>query len=370
MTIKGNWHSKGSATRISAMLSSTDLGRYSIELEDSTVYRGALSDLHVSERLGNVERKVVLENGSIFVSYDNNALDTMFKNEQKVNAFVHYLETHMGWIMVALIVTLFTAFSFFKWGIPWTSQKIAHALPHQTNQLIASSTMEFLDDYMFEKSKLSLIKQEKIREHFKVKLSPLSVEDDTEVEYILHFRSWKMGEHEIPNALALPSGDIILTDKFIELSSTQDEIDSVILHEMGHVIHRHSLEMLIEGTFVTVAVMMISGGDVGTLGDMGIGLGSLLVSSTYARKHESEADLYAFNKMLSAKIDPASFSAIMNKMTDYMNKENNSSKDTNKTVKSESSVLDYFSSHPTTKERVELANHYSQCFKEGLAICK
>ena len=55
-----------------------------------------------------------------------------------------------------------------------------------------------------------------------------------------------MGEVEIPNALAFPSGDIVLTDKFVQLSKNQDEIDSVLLHEMGHVVHRHGLEMLIE----------------------------------------------------------------------------------------------------------------------------
>jgi len=365
MIVKGYWHSQGSAKRILAKLSSTDMGRYSIEVEDASTYRGELSHLVVSERLGNVERKITLENGSLFVSHDNDALDLMFKNQQKANAFIHYLETHLGWIAVALVVTIFTTFSFFKWGVPWTSQKIAHALPHETNKLIASSTMDFLDDYMFDKSEISPARQDEIRKHFQSKLAPMSMVDDSDINYTLSFRSWKMGKKSIPNALALPSGDIILTDKFIELSSTQDEIDSVILHEMGHVVHRHGLEMLIEGTFVTVAVMMISGGDVGTLGDMGIGLGSLLVSSNYSRGHESEADLYAFNKMLLGKIDPVSFSMIMNRMTGYMNEDNSSKGESNN-----SKILDYFSSHPTTKERVELANRYSQCFKQGLTVCK
>jgi len=74
--------------------------------------------------------------------------------------------------------------------------------------------------------------------------------------------------------LALPSGDIVLTDKFIELSENQDEIDAVLLHEMGHVIHRHGLEMVIEGTLVTVAGMLIVG-DSNGLADMGVELGSL-----------------------------------------------------------------------------------------------
>ena len=362
--IQGHFYIEGSAARVSAVFSTNGMGRYAIELENGTVHRGELSHLNVSERLGNVERKVRLEDGSVFATLNNDAIDRLFKGKHKINGFVHYLETHLQWIAVALVITIVTGFSFFKWGVPWASEKIAHALPYETNALIGSGTMDFLDEYIFDESNLSKTQQEKIRLHFKEKLAGLSVSDEDKIEYKLHFRSWSMGEQEIPNALALPSGNIILTDKFVELAENQDEIDSVILHEMGHVVHRHSLEMLIEGTFVTVAVMMMTGDGSG-IGDMGIGLGSALVSSAYSRGHESEADLYAFKKMLKAGIDPKSFSNIMNRMTSYMTEDDNKTKE-----RDEEDVLDYFSSHPSTQKRVDLANRYSECFKQGLTVCK
>jgi hypothetical protein len=362
--IQGHFYTEGSAARVSAVFSTNDMGRYAIELENGTVHRGELSHLKVSERLGNVERKIKLDDGSVFTTLQNDAVDGVFKSKRKVNAFVHYLETNMKWILVAVVIAILTAFSFFKWGVPWASEKIAHALPYETNELIASGTMDFLDDYMFEESNLSKVQQEKIRLHFKKNIAGLSVGDENEIKYKLHFRSWTMGDRKIPNALALPSGDIILTDKFVELSKNQDEIDSVVLHEMGHVVHRHSLEMLIEGTFVTVAVMMMTGDGSG-MGDMGVGLGSALVSSAYSRGHESEADLYAFKKMLKAHIDPKSFSNIMNRMTDYMTEDDNKTKESD-----DEDVLDYFSSHPSTQKRVDLANRYSECFKKGLSVCK
>ena len=364
--IKGYWHPKGSALQLDAQLSINDLGRYALEVEYGTVYRGDVSSLELSERLGNVKRKVTLENGSIFVTDNNDALDVIFQDKQKINGFIHYLETHLGWISVALVVTVISAFSFFKWGIPWTSEKIAHALPYETNRVVSIGSMKFLDKYMFDESNVSKEMQEKISKHFYAKIAPLSLKDEDEIVYKLHFRSWTMGDEKIPNALALPSGDIIVTDKFIELSKNQDEIDSVLLHEMGHVVHRHGLEMMIEGTFITVAVMMISG-DTSGVGDMGVGLGSALVSSSYSRKHESQADLYSFKKMLLVGIDPKSFSTIMNRMTEYMSK----FEDNNKSIKqSDDTILDYFASHPSTKERVELANRYSECFKQGLTVCK
>ena len=364
MLAHGHWYDKGSAARVSAVFSINDLGRYAIELENATVHRGDLSHLKVSERLGNVERKITLEDGSIFTTLDNDAIDSLFKGKQKINAFVYYLESNMKWIFVAFVISIMTAFSFFKWGVPWVSEKIAHALPYETNELIASGTMDFLDRFMFNESNLSQEKRDEIRLHFKTKIAGLSIEDENKIEYTIHFRSWRMGEQEIPNALALPSGDIVLTDKFVELALNQDEIDSVLLHEMGHVVHRHSLEMLIEGTFITVAVMMMTGDGSG-MGDMGVGLGSALVSSAYSRGHESEADLYAFNKMLKAGIDPKSFSNIMNRMTAYMSEDDNQTEE----VKEED-FLDYFASHPSTEERVELSNRYAECFKQGLTLCK
>lgn len=362
--IQGYFYTKGSAARVSAVFSTNNMGRYAIEFEDGRVHRGELSHLSVSERLGNVERKIKLDDDSVFTTFDNDAIDSLFKSKQKINAFVHYLETNMQWIAVAVVIAVFTGFSFFKWGVPWASEKIAYALPYETNTIIASGTMKFLDKYMFEESNLSQTQQEKIRMHFKENLAGLSIEDENEISYTLHFRSWTMSDTKIPNALALPSGDIILTDKFVELSKNQDEIDAVVLHEMGHVVHRHGLEMLIEGTFVTVAVMMMTGDGSG-MGDMGVGLGSALVNSAYSRKHEAEADLYAFKKMLQAHIDPKSFSNIMNRMTSYMAEDNNKTKEDN-----DEKVLDYFSSHPSTRKRIDLANRYSECFKQGLTVCK
>jgi Zn-dependent protease with chaperone function len=251
--IQGKWYALGSAASLDATFAATSETTYVIKIENGARYEGKLSALNVGNRLGNTERKITLEDGSIFATKENDFIDNTFKKYLFSNGFIHTLESKMRWVFVALLVTVFTTFGFFKWGVPWSSAKIAHALPHATNELIATHTLEFLDEYIFEKSKISQAKMEEIRQHFK------SLSEDKEINYRLHFRLWSDGNLSIPNALALPSGDIILTDKFVELSKNQDEIDSVILHEMGHVVHRHTLKMVIESTFITVATMMIVG---------------------------------------------------------------------------------------------------------------
>ena len=359
--INGYWHPEGSAARFSATFEVNEFQQYAINLEGENAFRGDASTLNISERIGNIERKITLEDGSMFTTLENDKVDELFKDRQKVNSYVHYMETHYRAIVLAVVIAFVSAFSFFKWGIPWTSERIAHALPYETNKLIASGSMKFLDKTTFDKSELSQEKQDEISKHFYEKIAVLSVADEKKIVYKLHFRSWEMHGEEIPNALALPSGDIILTDKFVELAKNQDEIDSVILHEMGHVVHRHGLEMMIEGTFVTVAVMMISG-DASGMNDFGIGLGSALLSSAYSRGHESEADLYSFEKMLQAHIDPKSFSNIMARMTSYVSE--------NRSEENNDTILDYFASHPSTQKRIDLANHYSECYQKGLTVCK
>ncbi len=362
--IQGRWYEKGSATSYKAIFQDIDNIYYKIELDNGRNLKGLIEALSVGNRLGNVERKIILEDGSLFATKENDKVDELLKNKLKINHFIHTLETHIRWVVVALVVTVLFSFSFFKWGIPYASKQIAHALPHKTNQLIASNTLDYLDKYIFNKSTLSIQEMNKIRVHFKTNLVPLSIEDKS-ITYTLHFRDWS----DVPNALALPSGDIILTDKFVELCKSQEEMDAVLLHEMGHIVHRHSLEMVIQSTFVSVAVMLIVG-DSNGLADMGVGLGSLMVSSAYSRGHETEADLYAFEHMLTANMNPKAFSRIMNRMTEYIQSDKSITKHKPETKNSEDSILDYLSSHPSTKKRVEIANMFAECYRKGLKSCK
>ena len=55
----------------------------------------------------------------------------------------------------------------------------------------------------------------------------------------------------------------------------------------------------------------------------------------------------------------------MNRLTAYMSDEYQDNKQ-----KKDDDVMDYFASHPSTQKRVDLANRYSECFKQGLKVCK
>lgn len=387
MLIDGKWFVKGSAAHIKAALL-IDGDYYQLQTSDGISKQGDVTDVSVSDRLGNVERKLIFEDGSVFATADNDAIDEHFKSVLKANRFIHAIESNLSFVAFALVLTIAVSFSFFKWGLPAASSVIADALPQKTNMIIGSHTLDFLDKAIFDDTKLSEQRQTEIRQHFHAKLTPIE-QDNEELTFVLHFRAWGDDDQGIPNALALPSGDVILTDKFIELSQNQNEIDAVLLHEMAHIVERHSLKMLVQATLVTTVIMMTTG-DLSGVADLGVGLGSLMLSSNYSRNHESEADQYAFDKMLELGIDPISFANIMRRITDYSESlsqaeeidEEATSNDPELAEgekvdfvppaeeKSESSVLDYFSSHPNTENRAQQAERYSECFQQGLKVCE
>jgi Zn-dependent protease with chaperone function len=376
--IDGKWHDKDSAAHTRAVLR-VDLGGYSLSIDSQDIKHGSLQDIAVSDRLGNIERKLTLGDGSVFSTFDNDAVDAIFKQGLNANSLIHILESNVAWVLVALVLTIGTTFSFFKWGVPWAGTTAAHALPQKTNDLIGGHTLEFLDDFLFEPSELEEFQQTRIRDHFFTSIVPLEHADDR-ADYTLHFRAWGEGNNGIPNALALPSGDIILTDKFVELSQSQDEIDSVLLHEMGHVEHRHSLETIIQSTLMTTVVVMLTG-ELSGIADIGVGVGSLLLSTAYSRDNESEADQYAFESMLRAGIDPNSFAKIMERMSNFSELDDASSSGgeaieigtaSEKEVSADpeqTSFLDYLSTHPSTEKRIEQAKRYAHCYQKGFMVC-
>lgn len=351
--IRGTWFPAQTSACFDAEL---ELRDKEFELQVESVIRdcGSSSELNVSDRVGNIPRRIMLPDGSLFESNDNDSIDSwLSKSAQRRSArsILYTIESKWHWIMMALFTTLFITFSAIQWGLPWASKEIAHALPESSNRMLASGTLALLDKSFFQPTLLSENRQQEIRKHFQTTLVPLQ---DGELEFKLNFRRMP---GNMANAFALPSGEIVLTDRLIELAVNQEELDSVLLHEMGHVEHRHTLRQVIQSSIISVIVVTFTG-DVANLDMLSTGVASLFIDSHYSRSFETEADKYAFEHMLKAGMDPMHFGRIMKKM-DEDGQVNHSA------VNGEegSLFLEYLSSHPQTEERVIQANYYSQQFK-------
>jgi len=114
------------------------------------------------------------------------------------------------------------------------------------------------------------------------------------------------------NAFVLPNGRVGFFRGLLELAGSDDEVASVLGHEIGHVIARHPAERMSQevavGAGVSIAQMLIAN-DAGEWTDeIGAALGAgaaLGVILPYSRKHELEADRVGVALMRKAGMDPA-----------------------------------------------------------------
>jgi len=353
--------------------------------EIDQVQTGDLKEINISPRLGDIERKILIGEDTVFGTADNDLVDKLLR-ANNVSNWVHILESNLIVVSMALLVSISLLFSFFKWGVPWVSHEIAHSLPQSIAEDVGKNSLAFLDMHTFSETKLSQQRQDHILKHFKGTLLA-NTQSISSVNYTLNFRAWNQANRSIENALALPSGDIILSDAFIQLSQNQDEIDSVILHEIGHIEKRHTLKMLVQETiFSSLFTYVIN--DSSLTADLGVTLASELINSSHSRINESEADEYAFHRMLNEGIDPAAFNSILSRISN--NSENNQDQKPSVTTRleapteissqtdgdgpsateSEKGWLDYLSSHPNPEQRTQRGELYASCFKLGLKSCE
>lgn len=346
--IEGFLYRPGTAQRDRATLQ-LDQTSYAVIIDGITVSSGEPSALKFSSRLGNIPRRAELPDGSTFESGDNAGIDQALQKLHHPDArssVLHRLESKWRWVIVGLLVTSAFLFSVIHWGIPAASRTIANSLPIEFNEKLAGGTLATLDELVLAPSALPKAKQQEFTERFHKLLAQI---EHSPYRYQLHFRQM----HDTPNAFALPNGDIVTTDALITMASQPEEVEAVLLHEIGHVEHRHSLRQVIGSSMIAIGSAYMTAGS--TVGDeLFVGLPVFLLQQSYSREFESEADDFAFQRMLNAGIDPINFATLMEKMT--------GAADNDEAGRPIGSRLTYISSHPLSAERIARARAYSAQF--------
>ncbi len=123
-------------------------------------------------------------------------------------------------------------------------------------------------------------------------------------------------EDKTLNAFALPGNKIGVHTGMLELVNTPDQLASVIGHEIGHVLAKHSNERLSQETAMKTGMGMVQAS--GALGPTGMGLLGLGaeygVMLPYSREHESEADIIGLELMAKGGFDPRQSVTLWQKM--------------------------------------------------------
>ncbi|WP_423910036.1 M48 family metallopeptidase [Candidatus Spongiihabitans sp.] len=366
MEICGIWYPAGSSERRNATLL-LDKNKYLLQMDDANQnvrpITGFVSELKTSQRVGNIPRRITFNDHSIFETQNNDKIDQWINlsgTEGKFGAVLHEIESKWRWIVSSLVTVILISFAGVNWGLPWSSQALARTVPDGVVKKVSSHTMSVLDKLFFESSQISADRQGDLETHFYALTQ--SLKKNQAAEFKLHFR--KLG---VANAFALPSGDIIISDELLAIIENQNQVDAVLLHEVGHVVNNHGLQQIIRSSIVSFVVAMIAGEPSG-LGEMFVALPTFMLHSHYSREHEVEADLFALQAMVEKGIDPVHFAEVLKKIDPNLPKMEQEYSDQDEKLKQASpedeSVLDYFSSHPATSDRIVTVLEYSKRFRQ------
>ena len=292
-------------------------------------------DVKVSARLANVGRLLTFPDGSVCEVADAEGLDKVLNaaGHPQRGQWLHMAESRLRWVALSFVLVGVCLWVGVAYVIPAAAKHIAFNLPASTERLIGQHALETLDRSVLEPTRLSLERQSQLRELFSSMLAVLN----SAGTYQIAFRSSKqLGA----NALALPSGTIVITDGLINLAANDHEIKAVLAHEIGHLQERHGLRQLLQSSATALLAIGLVG-DVSTGSSFLAALPTLLLQSKYSKEFEKQADAFAFAYLKREGIPAETLLSLLQRIERQSGKAG--------------TLPDYLSSHPGIQERVENA---------------
>lgn len=151
--------------------------------------------------------------------------------------------------------------------------------------------------------------------------------------------------NDTPNAFVLPSGKIGVTTGLLALVRNDDQLATVLGHEVGHVVARHAAERYSTSaaTGLVLSGVRSAAGDhaqaAGAIGGLGAQLGVLL---PFSRNHELEADRLGVDYLQRAGYRPSEAVALWRLMA----------------AQRQSSTPQFASTHPSDANRIAALENY------------
>ncbi len=288
----------------------------------------AVDGLRVSDRLANIPRFLYLPDGRVIETRENDAIDALLADRRagRLPALIHWLEARAVVAAAAALLLAASLFASVRFGLPELARHAAHAVPRQIaeemdatalNALVRGTTLEFSA-------------REQVRRRFDTFVAaqgPLAVRPRLELRHL----------NGLPNAFAFPGGTILVSDKLVQMA-TEDELNAVFAHELGHIQLHHPAQGILRRSTALLLVSTLTG-DLSALTTASRQLPFVLLQTGYSRELEAEADDYAIAALIRAGINPASLASILTELE-----------------AASPAKGSYLSTHPNTKDRVEKIN--------------
>ncbi|ASP38362.1 peptidase [Bacterioplanes sanyensis] len=285
--------------------------------------------------IAGLPAELLFSDDSRFIPHDGNH---RWPGQRPAQQSLEWLESHwLGVLSAVVAVPLFVWFMI-VYGIPSMTHAGVEMMPRAIDEQVGQHTFSTLEYIYLEPSELSPDLQQGIRDEFEHLLTQLSLPVE---RYRLVFYDSMIGA----NALALPDGTIVVTDDLARMLQHQpQQLHAILLHEIGHVEHRHGMKKLAQTTATSFLFAMMFG-DIEGMGEMIIGAGGSLLESAFSRDMEREADQFAHQHAQQAGLSAQDFADAMRALAE--------GHDIN--ISQDGDWSDYLSTHPGMGERIREA---------------
>ncbi|MDR1275257.1 MAG: M48 family metallopeptidase [Candidatus Accumulibacter sp.] len=307
--------------------------------------RVIFSEVLVSEPQGKAPRTLRFPDGDYCEVPQSAELLELLKKLGHRDSTAVRLQSRWRWALFSLVGVCLAVCAAYLWGLPWVAKVAAPHVPIVVMEKISARFFDDFDKNMLKSSGLDAARQKALADRFReiIAADPELTPDRSYLR--LYFRNAGfMG----PNAFTLPGGQIVMLDKLVELSESDDELLAVLAHELGHFHKRHGVRMLIQSSVVGFAAAIYLG-DVSTLV---AGLSAAVLNSKYSREMELEADDYAAAVLRREGLSPLLLVSALEKLEKAHRKSVCGSEEKQCESENKKRSFDWFSSHPETGERI------------------
>jgi Zn-dependent protease with chaperone function len=296
--------------------------------------RAARDQVRLDNPVGTGPRNAHFPDQWLFQTHDPQI--SLLLQEPLGNRLLRHFEIFSPRLALVIAATLAAILAVWKWGLPVLVALAVWMTPDGLVRQFDAATLTSLDRFLASKSRLPEEQQQK-QQALLQQLLPHVDLPGRDVQ--LTFRHIANAG---PNALALPGGTLVLTDDLVtRFGDDPDLIAGVLAHEIGHVAENHSLKQLYHSLSIYLLLALLAG-DVGPILDSLALEGQAVVTLSFSRRHELEADTYALKL-----INEAGFSTQgLRRFFDA--------------IKAYDGSNDWLSSHPLSRDRLRNIDSFNE----------
>ena len=329
--LRGRYFDAQRSAPVDASIEAVAAGRWQLVAGDASRSIDPAT-VRISVRIGSIPRRIHFADGGEFETPDNDGVDALLPAADRPGSWVHALEQRWALVLASLAFIALGSVLFLRFGLPASADWTARHLPERYDRLIGRQSLQLLDRVAFHPSGLTAKRRAELEKLF----ADMTRDASDGHEYRLELRSSpRIGA----NALALPSGIVVMTDQLVTLAENDEELSAVLAHEIGHVRGRHALRQLIQVAGVSALAVAVLG-DMGSVSALASSA-PVLLTSKYSRDFEREADGYARAWLKEQGIAPERFDAILCRLSARQGSKGGES--------------DFLSAHPSIAERAHCA---------------